>query len=255
MSVALHMEEIALRARCLSAETREIRNRLDDCGFAIIEPNGPAELVLDDIMLPLGEPVEYGFGTKLALEPRAGEQNLQFTERGMPLHTDGAFNPGPEVKYIGMQCVTAPAAGGESLVASSVAFFEHAPADLLETMRTISIEYRNRIAGYYRGGSEDNHPKVPPIRLDPVTGAERLIIGLTDPEDPMRTHDAVVMGYEPDRSAELMRRISEALHMSSVLYAHKWRPGEVMVLDNRRVVHGRAPFPNQQRKIVRLSVS
>ncbi|MCP2298573.1 Taurine dioxygenase, alpha-ketoglutarate-dependent [Nocardia amikacinitolerans] len=207
-------------------------------------------------MLELGNPVEYNFGTKLSLEPRQDSDNVQFTERGMRLHADSPFNAGPPVKYIGMYCVAAPDEGGESLIAMCDAFFQQAPDDLLDTMHEILVEYRNRIADYYKdhpGRAE--HPRVKPIQIDPDTGRRRLVIGFTDPDDPTRTHDAAVVGYSADESAELLRRIEAELHKPAVLYTHKWRAGEVMVLDNRRVLHGRAAFPNQTRKIVRLSVA
>lgn len=255
MISSCHMEEIAQRSICAPGQHWELREKLDDCGFVILEPGGPDERALDEIMPELGKPVEYGFGTKLTLEPQEASDNLQFTTSGMPLHTDGPFNAGPPVKYIGMYCVTAPEVGGESLVASNAAFFEHAPADLLEIMDDIVIEYRNRISGYYKDRPAGSHPRVAPVQIDPETGERRLVIGLTDPDDPMRTHDAVVVGYGEAESAELLGRIKTVLHLPSVLYAHKWRVGEVMIMDNRRVIHGRAAFPGQPRKLVRLSVS
>lgn len=252
---SLDIQEIAQRAVCPPGQHQDFRKKLDDHGFVVLQPGGPGDHSLDDIMSELGEPVEYGFGTKLDLQPKEGSDNLQFTTRGMPLHTDGLFNAGPAVRYIGMHCVTAPEVGGETLIASNAAFFAQAPADLLEAIRGITIEYRNRISNYFRNRPEGDHPRVAPIQDDPVTGKMRLVIGLTDPADPMRTHDATVVGRTAEESAELLDRIKAVLHQPSVLYAHKWQVGQVIVQDNRQVVHGRAAFPDQPRKLVRLSVA
>ncbi|WP_301316095.1 TauD/TfdA dioxygenase family protein [Nocardia amikacinitolerans] len=171
----------------------------------------------------------------------------------MPTHRS---TPGRPSNTSGCTVSRAPDEGGESLIAMCDAFFQQAPDDLLDTMHEILVEYRNRIADYYKdhpGRAE--HPRVKPIQIDPDTGRRRLVIGFTDPDDPTRTHDAAVVGYSADESAELLRRIEAELHKPAVLYTHKWRAGEVMVLDNRRVLHGRAAFPNQTRKIVRLSVA
>ncbi|MGN5376712.1 TauD/TfdA dioxygenase family protein [Streptomyces lasalocidi] len=249
------MQEIARRAVCPPGQHQNVQKTLDDYGFAVLQPGGADDHSLDDLMSELGEPVEYGFGTKLDLQPKEGSDNLQFTTRGMPLHTDGLFNAGPEVRYIGMHCVTAPETGGETLIASNAAFFAQAPTDLLEVLRGVTIEYRNRISGYYRDQAEERPLRVAPIQEDPVTGKTRLVIGLTDPDDPSRTHDATVVGRTAEESAELLDRITAVLHRPSVLYAHKWRVGEVIVQDNRQVVHGRAAFPDQPRKLVRLSVA
>ncbi|MEU7582059.1 TauD/TfdA family dioxygenase [Streptomyces sp. NPDC041068] len=249
------MADIARRAVCTSKDPGELRDRLDECGFVVLTPDSLGGRTFDEIMLGLGDPVEYHFGTKLTLEPQQDSGNVQFTTRGMPLHVDAAFNEGPPVKYIGMQCVTAPDGGGETLVASAAAFFAHAPADLVEIMEGIVIEYRNRISGYYKDRAEGDHPRVAPVQRDPETGEKRIVVGLTDPDDPQRTHDALVVGWTEEESARLMQRISDALHQPSVLYAHSWQVGEVMILDNRKLVHGRAAFPGQPRKMVRLSVS
>lgn len=254
----LDMQGIAERVTFSTSNwSKGLKESLNQFGFAIIKPSGSDEhgVQLEDVMLPLGDPVEYGFGTKLTLEPKESSDNLQFTTRGMRLHADSTFNPGPPVKYIGMQCVTAPEIGGEALVAQSAAFFDNAPADLLETLRNIVIEYRNRIGSYYKDCAEVDHPRLAPIQIDPETGEQKIVVGFTDPNDPMRTHDAAVVGYEPDQSASLLRRVEEALHLPEVLYVHRWRAGEIMVLDNRRVLHGRAAFPNQPRKLIRLSVA
>lgn len=256
MTNTLHMDDIARYAKCFPTQRHEFREKLDRCGFVILEPHCAENLMLDDIMVELGEPVQYQYGTKLAIEPQDGTSNLQFSTRGMPLHTDALLNAGPPVSYIGMKCLTAPAVGGETLVSSSAAFFAHAPHELLETMRGVVFEYRNRVDGYYKDRpAGEQHPREAPIRIDPDTGQETLVIGLSDPDDAMRTHDAVVVGYSDEENAHLLRRIDAALRHPSVLYAHKWQVGQVLILDNRRVVHGRAPFPNQPRKLIRLSVA
>lgn len=254
----LDMQGIAEQVTFSASNWRSgLEKSLDKFGFAIIEPSGSGEqgIQLEDVMLPLGDPVEYGFGTKLTLEPQESSDNLQFTTSGMRLHADATFNSGPPVKYIGMQCLIAPEVGGETLVARSAAFFENAPEDLLETMRNIFIEYRNRIDSYYKDRAEGDHPRLAPIQIDPDTGEQKVVVGFTDAKDPLRTHDATVVGYDPEQSAALLSRIEGALYLPDVLYVHRWRVGEIMVLDNRRVLHGRAAFPNQPRKLIRLSVA
>lgn len=253
----LDMQGIAEQVTFPASNWRNgLEESLNKIGFAIIKPDSDEHgIQLEDVMLPLGDPVEYGFGTKLTLEPQESSDNLQFTTEGMRLHADSTFNSGPPVKYIGMQCLTAPEVGGETLVARSAAFFENAPKDLLETMRNIVIEYRNRVDSYYKDRPEGDHPRLAPIQIDPDTGERKIVVGFTDPNDPLRTHDAAVVGYDPKNSATLLHRIEEALHLPDVLYAHRWRVGEIMVLDNRRVLHGRAAFPNQPRKLIRLSVA
>jgi alpha-ketoglutarate-dependent taurine dioxygenase len=247
------MAEIAKLARCGQATFRE---KLDEHGFAILEPDLDQPLQLDDIMATLGTPVEYQFGTKLAIEPQRDANNSQFSNRGMPLHTDAVLNAGSDVNFIGMECVEATAEGGETLIASGSAFFAIAPPDLVDTLRTVTIEYRSRVGGYYKESADGSYPTESPIRVDPVTGAESLYLALDDPDDENRNYSARVVGYGADESASLLREVDTLLRRPEVFYAHEWQVGEIMLLDNRRVVHGRAPFPEgARRKLVRLSVA
>lgn len=248
------MEDVAEEARVMSVDFKAIRSALTKHGFVVIEP-GQEELDLDLIMAAFGEPVEYDFGTKLAIEPKAGSRNRQFSTREMPLHTDAVLNTGSAVRYIGMKCLAAPEVGGETLVASSRAFFRHAPEDLLAILREIEIDYTSRVDGYYNQEDAQAIPREAPVRIDPETDEETLYIALSDPEDPTRSHDAAVVGYDKAQIVDLFHRIDAQLRRPEVLYAHRWKIGQVLILDNLRVVHGRAAFPSGARKIMRLSVA
>jgi L-tyrosine isonitrile desaturase/decarboxylase len=256
--VQLHqyMTEIAKRARCSPEQSASYLEKLEENGFSILESDREHPLRLDEIMATLGTPVEYQFGTKLSIEPIPGSKNSQFSSRGMPLHTDAVLNAGNDVTYIGMECLETPAEGGETLIASSSAFFALAPPELIDTLRDVTIEYRTRVDGYYKENPDGGHPTAPPIRVDPSTGRDRLYLALDDPDDPDRNYSAMVTGYSEEQSTELLRKVDEVLRRPEALYAHQWRVGEIMLLDNRRVLHGRAPFrEGARRKLVRLSVA
>lgn len=250
------MADIAQLARCASEDDAQLQEKLREFGFVILPPVDGMPRRLDEIMAGLGEPVEYKFGSKLTIKPEEGTDNSQFSTRGMPLHTDAVLNAGGDVSYFGMECFEAPEEGGETIVASSAAFFEVAPPELVETLRGVTIEYRSRVDGYYKEAADGTHPVEAPIRVDPVTGGDTLYIALDDPEDETRNYSARVVGFSDEASAALLREVDEVLRRPEVAYAHRWQVGEIVVLDNRRVVHGRAPFPpTSSRKLVRLSVA
>lgn len=252
-----YMAETAKRARCAPERCQDYRQALAAHGFAILESDrGRPSRPLDEIMPALGIPVEYHFGTKLVIEPLPDANNSQFSHHRMPLHTDAVLNAGGDVSFIGMECIQASDEGGETLVASSSAFLALAPSDLVDTLRSITIEYRSRVDGYYIAAADGNHPTHPPIRRDPASGEETLYLALDDPEDEDRNYSARVVGYSEQASAELLREVDSVLRRPEVLYTHQWRVGEILLLDNRRVLHGRAPFPEgSRRKLLRLSVA
>src|SRR5438094_7038506 len=82
MLVRESMAEIAKRARCGSGQHASYREKLHEHGFAILEPDPDDPLQLDGIMMSLGTPVQYKFGTKLSIEPQPESTNSQFSNRG-----------------------------------------------------------------------------------------------------------------------------------------------------------------------------
>lgn len=249
------MTDVARDAWCRTTDVAQVHAVLREHGFVILPADGPRHS-LEDLMATLGEPVEYKFGKRLTIAPEQESRNSQFSHRGMPLHTDAVLNAGGDVSYFGLECLEAPSEGGETVVASSAAFFRVAPADLVEELRGVRIEYRSRVDGYYKETADGTWPVEAPVRVDPVTGGDTLYIALDDPDDEIRNYSAHVVGYTDEASEALLRRVDEVLRRPDVCYAHRWQPGEIVILDNRRVVHGRAPFPaTTTRRLVRLSVA
>ncbi|GHE38022.1 hypothetical protein GCM10018785_04530 [Streptomyces longispororuber] len=254
MDTGTDMRRLAADARCGRGPDSPYLEKLERHGFVVLEPAGAEAPPLADLMAPLGDPVPYGFGTTLVQEQRPGTDNSQFRTGAIPMHVDGYLNAHP-VRYIGLECLEAPYAGGETLVASSRAFFAAAPEGLLETLRGITVEYRSNVSGFYVERPEGN-PVVPPVQADPVTGGEALCVGVDYPEDPGRNFSAAVVGYTEEQNRALFRELDRVLRRPEVTYAHAWRAGQVLILDNRRVVHGRAAYPaDARRKLLRVSVS
>ncbi|MEU2042297.1 TauD/TfdA family dioxygenase [Nocardia niwae] len=221
----------------------------------MLEPSsGDEQLSLEQIMAPLGAPAEYQFGATLVQEQQPETDNSQFRTGAIPMHADGHLNA-TGVNFVGLECLEAPYSGGETLIANSDAFFAVAPDDLVETLRGIQIEYWSNVSSFYVERPEGN-PVVAPIQVDPVTGRDALCVGLDYPEDPHRNFGAAVVGYTRERSRDLFARLAEILARPEVMYAHTWRVGEILVLDNRRLVHGRAAYPiDAPRKLLRMSVA
>jgi alpha-ketoglutarate-dependent taurine dioxygenase len=250
------LTEIVAQARCAHDDGDAYREKLAEHGLVIIDPPPAGELDLDGLMGALGPLVEYQFGSKLTIKPEPEAGNSQLSNRGMPLHVDGVLNAGDPVRYIGLLCQVAPTEGGETIIANGDAFFSLAPAELLDTLRNVEIAYYSRVANYYKDGRVEASATVAPIKVDPATGAEALHLALDDPQDENRNYRATVVGRSERESAELLEQIDAVLRRPEVFYAHRWKPGELLILDNSRMMHGRAPFPESvERKLLRLSTT
>jgi alpha-ketoglutarate-dependent taurine dioxygenase len=254
MDFPTDMRRSAADARCDRSASSPYLEKLERHGFVVLEPAGPDPMSLEDIMAPLGTAVSYDFGTQLIQEQRPGTDNSQFRTGAIPMHVDALLNAN-RVSYIGLECLEAPDEGGETLIAASRAFFATAPAALVDTLRGIRIEYWSRVSGFYVE-RPDGNPVVAPVQVDPVTGGDTLWVGLDHPEDPERNYGAAVVGHTKEQSLELFAALDRSLRVPEVTYAHRWRAGQVLVMDNRRVLHAREAYPvDSPRKLRRISVS
>lgn len=253
MNPVVEMRELAKAVKCTRSSDSTYQECLEQYGFAVLELGGGEALSLEAIMQPLGEPVSYRFGAKLTMEQQQGTDNSQFRTGAIPMHVDAILNA-TDVSFIGMECIEAPVRGGETLIVRSEAFFAVAPSDLVDTLRNIEIEYWSNVSDFYINHDGQN-TIASPIRLDPVTGGETLYLGVSYPQDTTRNFGAAVVGYSDADSLSLFKELADVLNRPDVVYKHRWQVGQVLVLDNRRVLHGRQPYnANESRKLIRVSV-
>jgi len=55
----------------------------------------------------------------------------------------------------------------------------------------------------------------------------------------------------PEESRELLDFLFEHQAKPEFVYEHKWRPGDIMMWDNRCSVHARTDFPRDERRMLR----
>lgn len=253
MDSTTDMRDIAADVRCDRGPSSPYLEKLERHGFVVLEPGDGEPMSLEDIMAPLGAPASYNFGAQLIQEQRPETDNSQFRTGAIPMHVDGHLNANA-VSYIGLECLEAPYEGGDTLVASSKAFFALAPDDLVEELRKIKVEYWSKVSGFYVE-RPDGNPVVAPVQVDPVTGDDALWVGLDYPEDPSRNFGAAVVGYTKEQNLMLFEKLARLLSRPEVMYTHTWRAGQVLVMDNRRVLHARVEYPvDSPRKLRRISM-
>ncbi|MEP4885592.1 MAG: TauD/TfdA family dioxygenase, partial [Alphaproteobacteria bacterium] len=82
----------------------------------------------------------------------------------------------------------------------------------------------------------------PIVRTHPETGRPALFLG-------RRLH-AWVVGETVEASETLLDRVWEHCDQAAFTYRHQWRPGDLLMWDNRCVMHRRDPFDAQARRIM-----
>jgi len=227
----------------LTPSGQELVQLVHQHGYLLIRGRAFNEEAFMSLALSLGPPIRYAFGEVLNMEARAETAESQFTNASMPLHQDAILNKDTNAQFLSFLCITASRGrGGETLFTDNRAFMSIAPADLLDELRSVEFGYCALNKDYYDGDAEQGQVvRVRPLTRHPVTGEEVPYLALDDPLDPGRNYASFVVGYDQERSDALMKRVDQCLRSPDVLIAHEWQEGDVIMLDNFLVCHGRNP--------------
>jgi alpha-ketoglutarate-dependent taurine dioxygenase len=86
-------------------------------------------------------------------------------------------------------------------------------------------------AGY--GFQDEASPLRPLVKIHPETGRPSLFIG---------RHAHGIPGMEPEESKKLLDDLLSFACQSPRIYEHRWHPGDLVVWDNRCVLHRARPY-------------
>ncbi|MDX1483067.1 MAG: TauD/TfdA family dioxygenase [Alphaproteobacteria bacterium] len=138
--------------------------------------------------------------------------------------------------------------GGETLFASLTAAYD----DLDEDTKAL-LRGKRALQGFLQGTTfrEDNTPDVsfvhPMVQVIPETGRKALVVS--------RLLTFHVEDMDPAQSDALLERLFDHIERPENIYAHKWRPGDLVIWDNRTTVHGRNDFDPSERRLLRRYVT
>ena len=163
---------------------------------------------------------------------------------GIEWHTDSpgsSFPPGVSMLY----CVESdiPDGGGETLFASTVAGYEVLPDAIKSRLDDLIIVHSfntfNDVAathddtsvtaqsGALRDRNKDSHDPI--VQTHPATGERHLYV----------SHSMVkgVSGMALEEGMELIMDVVGHVTAPDLVYRHVWRPGDLVVFDNRGCLH------------------
>jgi alpha-ketoglutarate-dependent 2,4-dichlorophenoxyacetate dioxygenase len=169
-------------------------------------------------------------------------------------HTDSSFKETPALASV-LSARVIPPAGGETEFASMRRAWERLP----EATRTRLAEAvahhdyahsRGKIAPHL--ASERERDALPPVRWpvrwrNPVNGHDALYIA---------SHACAIEGMPENEALALLDELIAFATASGSTYLHRWAPGDVIVWDNRAVLHRGRPWPDDKaRRVVRTTIS
>lgn len=170
-------------------------------------------------------------------------------------HTDSSFKPWPPLAslLIGRVC---PPVGGETEFASMRAAYAALPEETKAKLTGLWCEHdlaRSREMVAPGAMTADQRAAYPPVRhamvrADPANGRKNLFLG---------THVTRVIGMPEPDSRNLIDELMDFGTQERFVYRHVWRAGDLLIWDNRCVLHRGLPWDRTRypRSIQRTTIA
>ncbi|MBX3661074.1 MAG: TauD/TfdA family dioxygenase [Burkholderiales bacterium] len=175
--------------------------------------------------------------------------SIGITRGGMHWHSDLSYKPQPALVTLlyGIEC---PPTGADTQFADMYAAFAGLPEARRRKLQALrAVHDRNfRYSALYPGRpplTAEQVAKVPPVehplvRVHPATGRPALFVA----------KDVVshIVGMPEAESRALIDELEAFATRPDRIYSHKWRPGDLVVWDNRCTLHRATPYDPQYRR-------
>jgi alpha-ketoglutarate-dependent taurine dioxygenase len=170
-------------------------------------------------------------------------------------HSDSSYKrTGAKASLLAAHVV--PSTGGETEWADQRAAYDALPAARKTELENCIAVHSYRFSHGWHGGVEhlgDDElaalPDVqhPLVRRHPATGRKNLFVG---------RHASYIVGHGAESSREELRELTEWVGQAPRTLKHHWSPGDLVIWDNRCVLHRGHPWPdNEARVMVRTTVA
>ena len=182
------------------------------------------------------------------LIPRGDPRNL-FNAGNQMWHTDSSFKRVPAHASL-LSAREVPPEGGETEFTSMRVAYARLPEDLKRLLEAKvgvhSLEYSRGLTGEGLLRPEDAG-QVPPVpqalvRANPVNGKKAFFVA---------SHACEILGMPTDEARALIRDLLDRATAPGMVYTHRWRPGDLVMWDNRCVLHrGRRWNESRYRRVL-----
>jgi alpha-ketoglutarate-dependent taurine dioxygenase len=194
-----------------------------------VDVRADAELLAACAFAGAPSPVGNGGAVVFDVTPRPDGTDLSSTAAAFPVHTDSTFLPEPHVA-IALGCVEASGTGGRSCVVRARDACAAVPDDVVDALSEAVFPF------IVRDG-------VHPARVDVLP-----VVTWDAAGDPLLRFrfDAIAMAGRAgeirlsDRHAAALDVFRAAVEDEALQATFALRPGDVLVVDNRRALHGRS---------------
>jgi alpha-ketoglutarate-dependent 2,4-dichlorophenoxyacetate dioxygenase len=227
----------------------------DEQQLAFSRSLGPLE---DSARASLREPDDYRLPTTFADVSNLDKNNQVFARDdrrrlfaiGNRLwHSDSSFKVVP-AKYSLLHARSIPSKGGNTEFADMRAAYDALDAETKAEVENLVCEhsqiYSRQQIGFF-DLTEEERARFKPVRqrmvrTHPVTGRKSLYLA---------SHAGAIVGWPVPEARCFLRDLIEHATQREFVYSHKWRVGDLVIWDNRQVMHRGRPFPAHEPRDVR----
>ncbi|MGP1678542.1 MAG: TauD/TfdA dioxygenase family protein [Burkholderiales bacterium] len=203
---------------------------------------------------------QYTAGTEVTVKSEFVAVISNVVQNGKPIgdlgnaealwHTDMSYNEVPPMASA-LYALEIPPTGGETGFCNMYLAYETLPAALKKRVESLQCKHdasRNSTGGLRRGQPEVTTPRDAPgavhpiVRTHPVTGRNALFLG--------RRLNGYIMGLAPEESEALLDELWAHSTRPELTWYQEWQLGDLILWDNRCVMHRRNAFDGSQSRIM-----
>ena len=166
-------------------------------------------------------------------------------------HTDSTYWP-VSSKCAMLSALKVPKVGGQTELADMRAGYASLPTDLQEQIESLSAYHSTEFSQANDLGDFPERDKNsiyhgeaylrPLVKVHPETGVKNLFIG---------RHAFGIPGLSRQRSRELLAQLLEHVVAEPTrVYQHQWREGDLLVWDNRALLHRARPYNYSEPRVL-----
>jgi alpha-ketoglutarate-dependent 2,4-dichlorophenoxyacetate dioxygenase len=192
------------------------------------------------------------FARQSNLDIRTGEvippddRRMVYQLANMLWHSDSSFKPVPSLCSL-LSARIIPPEGGATEFASARCAYPSLPAALRQRVEGAVAVHdfswsRDQVRpGFFTAEERAAYPPVrhPLVRRNPANGREGLFLG---------AHASHVEGLPVEEGRALLRALLDHVTRPQFCYRHEWQEGDLVVWDNRCVLHRATPYDTARYK-------
>jgi alpha-ketoglutarate-dependent taurine dioxygenase len=179
------------------------------------------------------------------------EKRFQTLRGNEGWHTDSSYMPlAAKASILSAQVV--PSRGGETALADMRDAYDKLDDAMKEKIADL-VAYHSLYASQAKAGflfktgegygfHTHGMPIRPLVKVHPVTGRKSLFIG---------RHAFRIPGMDDKDAQALLDELLDFAVQSPRTYTHQWQPGDVMVWDNRCILHRACPYDYSEPRVMR----